>query len=254
MCFNNFSNDNLFYRSRSKKSSSLTVPIPESETSKEFSEASILATDEAAVISLLANQLSSHINHGQQQHQQQQFSRISNNISSHGYTLLLLLLKNALESVKEFCDCLTPWTMWFGLFTVVTKFLAPLPPTVLLVDCHLCKHKITIHIMYWITCIAKAIPLFCHLEIRLLSDNKVFSVSNFFFIRFDPSRQSVTGGVTLPEDVTLTPVDDPGEGDQISQHVFDHFDRTSLTQTSNGTPNPIEGVLKTFAILARISS
>ncbi len=75
-------------RSRSKKSSFVSVPIPEPETSKEFSEASILATDEAAVISLLANQLNSHINHGQvqqhQQQQQQQFSRISNNISSHG--------------------------------------------------------------------------------------------------------------------------------------------------------------------------
>jgi hypothetical protein len=36
-----------------------------------FSKASILATDEAAVISLLANQLSSHVNHGNH------FTRIS---------------------------------------------------------------------------------------------------------------------------------------------------------------------------------
>ncbi len=47
--------------------------------------------------------------------------------------------------------------------------------------------------------------------------------------------------MTLPEDVTLTPVDDPGEGDQISQHVFDHFDRTSITQNSNESSTPTEG-------------
>jgi len=62
------------------------------------------------------------------------------------------------------------------------------------------------------------------------------------FIRFKSSRQSVTGGVTLPEDVTLTPVNDPREGEQIPQNVFEHFHRASLTQSSDQTSNPIEGV------------
>jgi hypothetical protein len=64
------------------------------------------------------------------------------------------------------------------------------------------------------------------------------------FIRFKSSRQSVTGGVTLPEDVTLTPVNDPREGEQIQipQTVFEQFHRTSLTQSSVETSNPIEGV------------
>ncbi len=60
----------LFFSLRSRtKRPTYSAPIAESTLNKEYSDASILATDEAAVISLLANQLS---NHGNNHHQLQQ--------------------------------------------------------------------------------------------------------------------------------------------------------------------------------------
>ena len=98
------------------------------------------------------------------------------------------------------------------------------------------------------------------------------SIRNFF-IRFESSRPNIAGGVTLPDDVTLTPVDDSGDcqqihhqvlpqtsqqvnpqtSQQISHHVFDHFDRsTPLVSSSNCSTIQSEGhlqILRTFFYL-----
>jgi hypothetical protein len=67
-----------------------------------------------------------------------------------------------------------------------------------------------------------------------------------YFIRFE-SRPNIAGGVTLPDDVTLTPVDESGDcqQQQMSQQVFDHqFDRPIpvTMSSSNSSTSQSEGI------------
>jgi hypothetical protein len=68
-----------------------------------------------------------------------------------------------------------------------------------------------------------------------------------YFLRFE-SRPNIAGGVTLPDDVTLTPVDEPGDCQQqrqMSQQVFDHqFDRQIpvTMSSSNSSTSQNEGI------------